>query len=52
VIQGDGIVLAEARSAGTSSEAPQRATFRRHHGHRDHRFIAFHWAISEDLGGR
>jgi hypothetical protein len=61
VIEGHGIMHVEARSAGafrmssnsdTPSEAPQRATFCRHQGHRDHRFIAFCCAISEDLEGR
>jgi hypothetical protein len=39
-------------NSGSPNEAPQRATFRRHRGHRDHRFTAFRCAISEDLGGR
>jgi hypothetical protein len=51
VIQGGGIMHVEA-GAFWMRETPQRATSRRHHGHRDHRFIAFRCAISEDLGGR
>jgi hypothetical protein len=58
VIQGGGIMHVEAGAfwmrsdSDTPSESHQRATVRRHHGHRGRRFIAFRCAISEDLGGR